>query len=70
VNPRVGGSHGDLAQALALAVAEQARGGSGVFVPGASFAGVAEGPGLLDTFGVPAWERGETIGGLHRDMKL
>lgn len=38
VNPRVGGSHGDLAQALALAVAEIAKGG-GVFTPGANFVG-------------------------------
>lgn len=29
VNPRVGGSHGDLAQALALAVWEQGRRGAG-----------------------------------------
>jgi hypothetical protein len=38
VNPRVGGSHGDLAQALALAVAEQAK-GVGVFAHGHSFVG-------------------------------
>ena len=47
VNPRVGGSHGDLAQALALAVLEHARSGSG----GASAAAVG-GSRRSGTFGV------------------
>jgi hypothetical protein len=60
INPRVGGSHGDLAQALALAVWEQGRGGS-FSARGAE----AVGDGLAVTGGV-----GASADRLAYDMRL
>ena len=49
VNPRVGGSHGDMAQALALAVVEHVR--HAVYRPGTAHVGWDTGLGLRDALG-------------------
>lgn len=51
VNPRVGGSHGDIAQALALAVFEHDRHGTTSWTPSDGAGGLPRGRSLREKFG-------------------
>ena len=67
VNPRVGGSHGDLAQSLAVAVFEA---GQAAGVSGRDAVSVGGSRDLVDAFGPSGWDTAAGTAGIRPGMKL